>query len=112
MFWQVRDLDQVVSQSSPNKSRHALPVLGEDKKEYESPTKKKSQSKKKRQCKSTEGLTAEEQALDDSSNNGDNNREAPNQSNKGKWKASNAYKINPKSCGTPQYQNSRSFYFV
>ena len=58
-------------------------------------------NQKKRQCKLTEGLTAEERALDDSSNNGDNNREAPNQSNKGKWKASNAYNINPKSCGTP-----------
>ena len=35
MFWQVCDLDQVVSQSSPNKSRHALPEFGEDNKEDE-----------------------------------------------------------------------------
>ena len=57
--------------------------------------------KKTKRCKLTDGLTAEEQALDDSSNDGDNNRGPPQQSNKGKWKASNSYNFNPKSRGTP-----------
>ena len=57
--------------------------------------------KKTKRCKLTDGLTAEERALDYSSNNGDNNRGPPQQSNKGKRKASNSYNFNPKSRGTP-----------
>mgnify|MGYP006953144076 CR=1 FL=1 len=77
------------------------PLLGEEEQEDDSPTKKKSQTKKTKRCKLTDGLTAEEQALDDSSNNGDNDRGPPQQSNKGKRKASNSYNFNPKSRGTP-----------
>jgi len=95
MYCQVHDLEKVVSQSSKNKAMCSQP-LGEEEQEDDSPTKKKSQTKKTKQSKLTDGLTAEERALDDSSNNGDNNRGPPQQSNKGKWKASNSYNFNPR----------------
>ena len=73
--------------------------------EVDSPSKKKKRSKHSKRStyksKLNDGLTAEERALDDPTDDDEAKNGTPSQSQKGKRKASNINNLNPKSRGTP-----------